>query len=115
MRQQSKQYRKLAHGIWKDRGNWTPTYVLNQQHAEGSEYQHFMLDANGKLVCAGVTRHTHMNQAQANQIFRVWRRWRNEYDTLFGGQPNPKWVTGAPICLIVHPIGDHTQQESYAL
>lgn len=73
--------------LWVGHGNWHPTYAVNQQKQCGVEYQHYGIGADGKLVFAGVTRHTENSQATANQIIRVWRRWRWEYDHTFG---NPK-------------------------
>ena len=117
MRRKPIQFRKLRNGVWRERGQWTPTYVLQQQHAPGSEYQHYALDANGKLVYAGVTRHNHMNQAQANQIHRVWRRWRSEYDNVFTGvgREYPARHIPSVKTLIVFPIDRPNQQQSFVI
>jgi hypothetical protein len=73
--------------LWLSHGQWHPTYVIQQQKQTGTEYQHYGIGTDGKLVFAGVTRHSENSQATANQIIRVWRRWRWEYDRVFG---NPK-------------------------
>jgi hypothetical protein len=117
MRKERKQLR-TRNGIWVERGQWEPTYVLNQQQAQGIEYQHYMFDANGNLACAGVTRHDHMNQAQANQIFKVWLRWRLEYDNTFNkGRDYPAKHSAPYTCpvtmLVVAPIDQPFQQQSF--
>jgi hypothetical protein len=58
------------------------TYATQYHHSAGDEYQTYAMDANGKLVHAGVSRHTAMDETTAWQIQRLWERWRNEYDNL---------------------------------
>lgn len=70
---------RIKRGVWTKRGDWQPTYVYDQQHQTGRQYQHYMYAADGKPLCAGVTRHQRMNRAVAKQIVRVWERWRKEY------------------------------------
>lgn len=117
MRHRRNEYKRIKGGIWKARGIWMPVYVYDQQHAQGEEFQHYAMDSNGKLVYAGITRHSHMNQAQANQIHRVWRRWRNEYDTQFDGveREYPARHIEMPVTMIVFPIDKPEMQERYAI
>lgn len=118
MRKRRIGFKRIKQGLWRERGKWTPTYAFDQQHADGVEYQHYGLDANGKLVYAGVTRHERMNQAQANQIHRVWRRWRHEYDTVFDGVGRDypaKHHVLMPSTLVVFPIDNPNQQERFAI
>ena len=94
---------------------WTPTYVLNQQRQSGIEYQSYGLDADGKVVYAGVTRHEGMNRAIGRQIHRVWARWRKEYDS------QPENVTRdypAKHCpevtrLVVFPVGSPEMAQTF--
>jgi hypothetical protein len=111
---------KMPKAVWKSRGDWTPVYVNEQQHNDGIEFQHYIMSADNRLICAGVTRHKRMNRAQANQIFRVWRRWRTEYDTRFDGAgrdyPAKHYPTAADAAtILVFPIDNPEQKEWYSL
>jgi hypothetical protein len=117
MRRKPVQFRRLRNGVWKQRGEWTPVYVLDQQRATGDEYQHYAVDADGKVVYAGVTRHEHVGQAQANQIHRVWRRWRREYDGVFDGvgREYPARHCQPVVRIVIHPIGNPNTQQSFCV
>jgi hypothetical protein len=114
MRRKTIQFKRLRNGVWKTRGQWTPTYVLEQQHGQGIEYQHYMVSANGKLVCAGVTRHEHINRAIARQIFRVWMRWRAEYITNNPGN-YPLTTCPIPTTIQIFPISNPEQMECFVV
>lgn len=108
---------KTRNGIWVARGEWTPTYVINQQKQDGIEYQTYAVDAEGKCVHAGVTHHEHMNRAIAKQIQAVWLRWRNEYDNIFTGkgQDYPAKHVNRVTTLYVFPVDHPEQQEVFAV
>lgn len=124
MRRKLKVIAKLPKNtVWVSRERFEPTYVRQQQTQAGIEYQHYGIGRDGKLVFAGVTRHAENTQATANQIVRVWRRWRWEYDQVFG---NPRetypakqmYSTQAELRalvtrLIVFPIDRPKEQEAY--
>lgn len=111
--------------LWVQRGKFVPTYAVQQQIQTGVEYQHYGIGADNKLVFAGVTRHSENSQATANQIVRVWRRWRWEYDRVFG---NPReqypakemYSTQAELralvqTLVVFPISNPEQAVTYVV
>lgn len=105
-------YRKMGQGIWKARGEWTPVYAIEQQKQAGAEYQHYMYAADGTPVCAGVTRHDHMNSAIAAQIFRVWLRWRAEYISHNPGN-YPLAVCPMPASLVAFPVNDPSKKQVF--
>jgi hypothetical protein len=122
MTKRNKQLRLAGRkGIWLERGDWTPVYAYNQQSGymqpgqpkpSGIEYQHYMFSGDGQIVCAGVTRHEHINQAIANQIFRVWARWRSEYDARTTGDYPARHC--APVTtLVVFPVDAPNDKQQF--
>lgn len=63
-------------------GKFDLLYARQYHHAAGIEYQMYACETNGKLVHAGVSRHTAMDETTAWQIQRLWEHWRMEYDNL---------------------------------
>ncbi len=110
MKRKQQGYKRIKHGMWATRGEWIPTYVVEQQKQTGEEYQHYAYDACNKLVCAGVTRHERMNQAVANQVARVWRRWRKEYVERYPGS-YPTATAGSIAKLMMFPVDSPNQGE----
>jgi len=110
MKRKQNCYKRIKTGVWQTRGEWLPVYVVEQQKQVGDEYQHYAYDADNRLVCAGVTRHERMNQAIANQVARVWRRWRKEYVERHPGN-YPTATANAIAKLFVFPIDNPNQGE----
>ena len=116
MRRKAQYFKKTRNGVWSRRGEWMPTYVFNQQNQAGAEYQHYMYGPDNQPLCAGVTRHERMNRAVANQIVRVWRRWRDEYVAQNPGNYPTAQEAHIPVARIaVFPVGDHNAIQWYSL
>jgi hypothetical protein len=92
-----------------EQGDWTPIWMFEFQHRDGQEYQSYGIDAEGKIVHAGVTRHTHMDAAEARKVQRTWVRWRREYNANVPGDYPARNVHTVSE-LIVFPIDNPDQQ-----
>ena len=115
MRKRIRPYRRLRNGIWKERGQFDFVYAQEQQKQVGIEYQHYGVSADNKLVFAGVTRHDHLNQAIANQVFRVWARWRREYDAQRPSEDYPAKHAPAVVTLTMFPVNNPEMAQTFVV
>jgi len=103
---------KIKRGTWdRDRGTWVPVYYHNFQSQPGLEVQSYAFGDDGKTVHAGVSRHTHINQAVANQIQRIWERWRREYRR----EVTPLRDDPRVVRLVLFPVDQPEKAQSFTI
>ncbi len=105
--------RRIPGGI-RCGGDWEPLYVRQQQNQAGEPYQHYMYGPNGEGLCAGVTQHPRMNRATANQIRRVWERWRREYIAQRPGDYPTAQKVSIPVArVVVFPLDQPKRVQAF--
>lgn len=114
-RRRNPKHIRIAGGILNREGfpKWEPTYAYLGRGTSLPEYQTFGLDVAGGLVWAGVSRHSHVNQAIANQIARTWKRTRREYVSVAGADPIQAEGVERLARLVIFPIDAPAERQEF--